>query len=103
MGDSYQRYQRAWVIQRVCHHLLFCLRAQEAHPEGQISPAQRLKQIRFYLQRLAPEDQLLLLLKSRYHFEDRDVSVGMGIPMGALVIKRQQALTCLEEWVWKKS
>jgi len=108
--QKYEKYERSWVLQTACQQLLrLCSQQQEiAIKKKQIkwdvqgSVPTRLKQFSLYLGRLSPEDQLLLLLKDKHQIPYPDISAALGIPEGSLKIKRQQALMCLSEWLWKK-
>lgn len=109
--QRYKKYERSWVLKIASEKIM------DAYPQhgARISPEEqlrldsmklvsdRLKEFSIYLRRLPPADQIALLLKDKFQIPDSEISDALGIPEGALRVRRQQALLALENWIWINS
>lgn len=107
---EFKEYGRAWVLRTACLRL----RAHTTQFQRKLSSAERieldaasnlslrLKLFDSYFQRLNTEDQLLLLFRDKYGLPYPEIAAAMETPESSLKMRRQQALRCLEEWIWEQ-
>ena len=107
-SEDFRIFEKPWIIKIVTQELLqFAQRhGRRLSPSEQIMldagvpGASRIRQFDSYFHRLSNFDQILLLLKDKYHVADADIATALGVPEGALKVRRQQALRALEDWIW---
>lgn len=114
-NERYVTHERAWVLQVTCQHLIHQHRKlnRQLPPlpkDPQTSPdnhnsnlAFRLQHFRSFFNRLAIEDQLILMLRDKFGISYTEIASALGLPEGSIKIRRHQSLRALEEWIWENT
>ncbi|MEK6706829.1 MAG: sigma factor-like helix-turn-helix DNA-binding protein [Bdellovibrionota bacterium] len=107
-SNRYELHERQWVLKVTCTKLISAYpkytKKLSASDQMELDSVDnvpgRLEQLHYFLHRLPPEDQIILLLRDKYGLPYQEISAAMQTPEGSIKVRRQHSLRNIEDWIW---